>query len=191
MMQASPCRHPPRLATWLVDLFASAEQAESILGDLAEEFSDIASTSGVLSARRWYWRESAKTIPPLFGASFRSAPWSLGSIVLAGFPLQWLGATLPERVIMAILRAQRPYSNLRYELYLWLINYDIPIACLVKSVLIGCLVAVLGEGREVVATLMFTVVWTAPFVSLVVLAYAHNADREPPFASVFHFFVFR
>src|SRR5215813_3365658 len=60
MMQASPCRHPPRLATWLVDLFASAEQAESILGDLAEEFSDIASTSGVLSARRWYWRESPK-----------------------------------------------------------------------------------------------------------------------------------
>ena len=33
--------HPPRLDALLVDLLASAEQAESILGDLHEEFSEM------------------------------------------------------------------------------------------------------------------------------------------------------
>jgi hypothetical protein len=39
---------PPRIATWLVDLFASDEQAESITGDLIEGFSEQASKSGLL-----------------------------------------------------------------------------------------------------------------------------------------------
>jgi hypothetical protein len=41
MTRAAQRTHPPRLAAWLVDLLASAEQAESILGDLHQEFSDI------------------------------------------------------------------------------------------------------------------------------------------------------
>jgi hypothetical protein len=38
---------PPRVAAWLVDLFTPGEQAESILGDILEEFSDVATKSGV------------------------------------------------------------------------------------------------------------------------------------------------
>lgn len=52
---------PPRTATWLVNLFTPADAGESILGDLFEEFSHIASNSGVAVARRWYWRQSVKT----------------------------------------------------------------------------------------------------------------------------------
>lgn len=37
---------PSRFPAWPVELFASAEQAESILGDLQEEFSEVASKSG-------------------------------------------------------------------------------------------------------------------------------------------------
>jgi len=33
---------PPRIAVWLISLFAPAEEAESILGDLLEEFSHLA-----------------------------------------------------------------------------------------------------------------------------------------------------
>ncbi len=52
MMSPSTLAHPPRIASWLVELFASAEQAESILGDLSEEFSDLASRSGIDHACR-------------------------------------------------------------------------------------------------------------------------------------------
>jgi hypothetical protein len=44
---------PPRIAVWLVNLFTPAEEAESILGDLLEEFSHLASKSGVAFARSW------------------------------------------------------------------------------------------------------------------------------------------
>lgn len=193
MTQSAPRSGPPRLAAWLVELFASAGQAESILGDLHEEFSDLASKLGTLSARRWYWRQSVKTIFHLFGAAFRNAPWSLASIVLVGFLMNWSSARLqlPENVIMAILRAQRPYSNLHYGFYVWLINYGIPIAWVVTSLLIGVVVAVLAKGREVAAALALIVVRSVPFIWLLVFVYRHNTNREPSYAALFHLFVFR
>ncbi len=54
---------PPRIAVWLLSLFALAEKAESILGDLLEEFSLLVSKSGTASARRRYWRQTIKTVP--------------------------------------------------------------------------------------------------------------------------------
>jgi hypothetical protein len=33
---------PPRLAVWLVNLFTVSDNAEAIMGDLLEEFSQIA-----------------------------------------------------------------------------------------------------------------------------------------------------
>jgi len=75
---------PPRLATWLVNLFASTEE-ESILGDLLEEYSDLASKSGVAFARRWYWRQTMKTIAHLADTGFRVAPWSTAAAVAGGF----------------------------------------------------------------------------------------------------------
>lgn len=191
MTQAGPLPRPPWLAAWLVDLFASAEQAESILGDLQEEFSDVASKSGVVAALRWYWRQSLKTILHLFAAVFRNAPWSIAGIVLFGFLLDLLSATLPENVTMAILRAQRPYSNLHYGFYVWLINYGISIARVVTSLLIGCVVAILAKGREVVVTIMLVVVRSVPSVLLLFFVYEHNAVRKPAFAVLWHFFVFQ
>ena len=44
---------PPRFAVWLVNLFTPCEQSDSILGDLLEEFSGLASKSGMAFARRW------------------------------------------------------------------------------------------------------------------------------------------
>jgi hypothetical protein len=42
---------PPRIAVWLVSQFTPAEESESILGDLLEEISQLASKSGVAVAR--------------------------------------------------------------------------------------------------------------------------------------------
>ena len=162
MTRAALGTHPPRLAAWLVDLFASAEQAEPILGDLHEEFSDIVSESGVVPARRWYRRNCVKTIFHLASAAFWSAPWSLAGIVLLGFLLQWLSATLPERVTVAILRLQRPYSNLHYGLYVWLVTNGIPIVAVVQRMLISSIVAILAKGRELVATVILGIASAAP-----------------------------
>ena len=76
--QPSPAR-PPRLAAWLVDLLASREQAECILGDLREEFSYLASSRGIANARRWYRLQSAKTIAHLAAAALLVRPlWLAG-----------------------------------------------------------------------------------------------------------------
>jgi hypothetical protein len=153
MRHATPSPRPPLLATWLVELFTAAEQAECILGDLAQEFSDLASRSGVVFARRWYWRQSAKTIAHLAGAAFRTAPWSLAGVVLLGFLLRWFSAAFPERVVIAILRAQRPYSNLHYDFYVWLVTWGIPIARVVEMTLTGCIIAAIARGKEMAATI--------------------------------------
>ena len=49
---------PPRIAVRLVNLFSSDEEAETIEGDLLEEYTHIASKRGSSFARRWYWRQT-------------------------------------------------------------------------------------------------------------------------------------
>lgn len=169
----SPC--PPRIATWLVQLFAPADRAESILGDLHEEFSEIASKSRIFSARRWYRRQVVKTIFHLAGAAFRNPPWSLVGIVLLGFLLRRFGFELPERVIVAILRMQRPHSNLHYGRYVWLVTYGIPIVHVLMALLVGCVVALAAKGREMVATMSLALVLCA----LIGAALVHVARHGP------------
>ena len=94
---------PPRLATWLVNLFISAE-GESIVGDLFEEFCLLASRSGVAFARRWYWRQAVKSIGHLIVAGFRGAPTSITAIVIAGFFLHGFVFRLPEKATIGTYR---------------------------------------------------------------------------------------
>ena len=47
MTSQSNVVQPPRLAMWLLTLFALDDAAEHILGDLLEEFTRLASKSGV------------------------------------------------------------------------------------------------------------------------------------------------
>lgn len=173
MRHAAPSLRLPRLAAWLVSLFGSSEQAESILGDLAEEFSDIALKSGVASARRWYWRQSLKTIAHLASRSFRTAPLSLAGIVLLGFLFRWFSAAFPERVVIAILRTQRPYSNLHYDFYVWLVTYGIPIVGVIQMILIGCIVAAFAKGREIVAMTTLSIVSSFAFLLHFLLVGGH------------------
>jgi len=155
---------PPRLAVWLVDLFAPSTQAEFILGDLHEEFSDLVARSGVAFARRWFWRHTLKTIAHLMGAAFRTAPLSLASAVLFGFALRWFAVT-PDRIVVAILRTQTPYSNLHYDFYVWMVTWGIPIVRFIEFTLVGCIVAAAAKGREIIATTTLSIV-SAVFVGL-------------------------
>jgi hypothetical protein len=144
-----------------LSIIGSADQAESILGDLEEEFSDIASKSAAVSARRWYWRQSLKTMAQLAGAGVRNAPWPLAGLVLVGFLLHWFSAGLPKRVIVAILRTDWLYSNLHHDFYISFLSYGFPIARDIQSILLGCLVAAFARQREVIATTALSVLGSA------------------------------
>jgi hypothetical protein len=178
MLRASVV-HPPRIAAWLIDLFTPYEQAESIPGDLLEEFSELAMKAGVPSASRWYWRQSVKTIVQLIGSAFRVAPQRLLAAVLVGFLLLRLGIRLPGAVVIAVLRAQRPYSTAHYESYVLWITYGFDVVRLMLSISVGCIVAVVAKGREIVAAMTLGLVSGALYAaSSVVWITSHGLDQN-------------
>jgi hypothetical protein len=170
---------PPRVAAWLVDLFTPGEHAESIPGDLLEEFSDLTSKSGVASARRWYWRQSAKTIAHLIGTGFGVAPWSTLGTVLGGYLLLTFGASLPEQAIVAVLHLCRHHVTPYYtwpqaQAYLFWLNSGIWIGRVLMPLFISCIVAAAARGREMVATMTLGLVCGAiAAVGILVLVTKH------------------
>jgi Fe2+ transport system protein B len=151
---------PPRIATWLVNLFSPAEQAEAILGDLLEEYSQLVSKSAVAVARRWYWRQTVKTIAHLFGTGFRDAPWSAAVAVVGGFFLHGFVSGLPNKLLSALTDKYLFYWSAHFQAYMWVLN-GMPIAHLVLSVFVGCIVALVARGREMVATMTLALVFSA------------------------------
>ena len=143
---------PPRIALWLIDLFTPDRQAESIPGDLLEEFSLLASKSGVASARSWYWRQSARTIVHLVGAGFRAAPWLMACVLVAGFLLFGFANQLPDKVIAAVTNRRLAYYQEHFNAYMFWMGDGILIGRVIVSMFVGCLVALAAKGREMVAT---------------------------------------
>ncbi len=143
---------PPRLAAWLVTLFAPAEQMDAILGDLLEEFFQLASRLGVASARSWYWRQSVRTSAQLAGNGFRAAPWSTAAVVVAGYLLFRLAFRLPEQAILAVLVKYHVPEN-HFGVYKFWISDGIVIGLAVLSMLVGGLVAVVAKSREMTAAI--------------------------------------
>ena len=148
---------PPRLAAWLVNLFVPAEEAESILGDLLEEFSHLASKSGAAVARSWYWRQTVKTIAHLIGAGFRIAPWSTAAAVVGGFVLLGFVSGLPELALFAVLHRYRVFDH-HFDAYVFFATDGILIGHIIASMFVGCIVALVAKGREMVATMTLALV---------------------------------
>ena len=145
---------PPLIASWLIDLFATPEQAESVLGDLLEEFSDLASKSGVAFARRWYWWQSVRTIAHLFGAEFRGGPpWAIASVVVGFFFLQSFFTGFFEWAMLANFRAQNVFTWPQVPAdFVWMKNELLRLD-LVLSLSIGCIVSAAAKGREMVTAI--------------------------------------
>ncbi len=143
---------PPRVAIWLVILFTPAEEGESILGDLLEEFSRLASKSGIAVARSWYWRQAMKTIAHLAGTGFRVAPWWTTAAVVGGFLLLRFVSGLPERAIFAVLERYRVFDH-RFDAYVFFATHGIAMGHVIASMFVGCFVALAAKGREMVATM--------------------------------------
>jgi len=164
---------PPRFATWLVNLFTLPEE-ESIVGDLFEEFSHIASKSGVASARSWYWRQTLKTIAHLFGVGFRVAPWSTAATVVGGFLLLRFVSGLPDKLLLAVTDRYLMFWSTHFRAYIWVLN-AMAIAHVIASMSLGCVVALVAKGREMVATMTLALGLCALIGTAVVWVGTHQA----------------
>ncbi len=154
-MTQVPVVQPPRIAVWLLDLFISETQRESIHGDLFEEFSDLVSKSGVVSARRWYWRQGLKTIVDLVDTGFRTVPLRIAGAVVLGLLLLRFGFSLPEHAIVAVVMKYR--YRIQGVGVRELVSFCVPLAIWIGSVIVamsvGCIVAAAAKGAEMISTL--------------------------------------
>jgi hypothetical protein len=164
MTQAS--FHPPRVAAWLIELFTPYEQAESIPGDLLEEFSDLASKSGAAYARRWFWRQSVPTISHLVRSGFQAAPWSTAGVVLGGLLLVQLGHVFSEWAVRTgteFANHHLPYQHPRFDVFL--VNGGTYLIRLTVSMLIGCIIALACKKREMLATITLSLICSVQAVT--------------------------
>jgi len=164
---------PPRIATWLVKLFASAEE-ESILGDLIEEDSDLALKSGLAFARHWYWRQAVKTIVHLSGNGFRGAPWSTAAAVIGGFVLHRFVSGLPDKILSAATDRYLAFWSTHFKAYVCILN-GMPIGHIIGSIFVGCVVALAAKGREMIATMTLALVFCTLICAAMVWVATHGA----------------
>ena len=184
MSSNAPGLRPPFIANWLIGLFTSGWHADAIPGDLLEEFSVVASKSGLAYARRWYWRQSMKTVVDLMGAGFRTAPWLIAGTVIGGYLLLrfGLGYSLPERLIVAVLDLRRNhvvpyYTQHEMDAHVFWLNTGIRIGNLLVSLFVGCIVAVVAKAKEMVATLTLSVLLFAQTVVAWLNVVSHLPER--------------
>lgn len=143
---------PPRLAVWLITLFAPPQEGESILGDLLEEFSTLAATSGLSAARSWYWRQVTKTVVHLFGAELRAEPWLMVLAVFAGFWSVGFATRWSQHAIQAFLNAHQFYEW-HPGAYLFWLKFPLQIGRIVLCTAIGAGVALAAKRVEMAAAI--------------------------------------
>jgi hypothetical protein len=92
-----------------------------------EEFSGLATQKGVIFARRWYWRQTIKTIGAILSDSFRAAQWLIAVVTiwfLSGY-VQWVY----RKMAVVFLAHYHVYAHVNPHGF-WLF-YDIVIGCLI------------------------------------------------------------
>jgi hypothetical protein len=156
-MPAQPSIQPPRAASWLISLFAPYEETESIPGDLSEEFCLFAEVHGFQSARRWYWRQTSKSILHLIAAAFRISPLKILGAAMAGLFLLRLGVPLPERIEFAILNWGNIYHSHWHAYISWMNNAEVLTGQLLVCLAVGCVVGLLAKGGELVSAMVLGV----------------------------------
>ena len=176
-MTKTPLVQPPRLAVWFVNLFTSYERSEFLFGDLLEEFSDIASTSGDAFARRWYWRQSMKTVAHLIVAGFLDMPWLTAGTVVGGWLLCWVLDWTTTHAVVAIHYKYQVYAHI--DAYLFWLIYAVLIQRFIEPLFIGCVIALVAKSREMVVTMTLGLIIGAS--SGVELAYFRLLWSEPNF----------
>jgi hypothetical protein len=180
---------PSRIGVWLVNLFTPAEQAESIVGDLLEEYSDLATKSGVAFARRWYRRQTVKTVAHLVVAGFRDHPWSMAAAVMAGFLLLRFGLLYYGHATAAVMDRYRVYEHIAdlgrrqpsvnvAAAYMFWITRGTLLGRLLVETLVGGTIAAAARGREMTASLALALFWSALGVAGCLMMAATTGDYK-------------
>jgi hypothetical protein len=176
----APFVRPPRIAVWLVDLFTPNKQSESIPGDLLEEFSELASKSGVAFACRWYWRQSVKTVAHLIANGFLAVPWLIAGTVVGGWLLCWFLVWSTQKAIVAVLYKYQVYAHI--DAYVFWLIYAVLIERLIEPLIIGCIIAVAAKGREMVVTTTLGLLIGATSGAALVHLRHHGSESNFPLA---------
>lgn len=159
-----PGTRPPVVASWLAGLFAHGEPAESIAGDLREEFFARESQCGGAAARRWYWRQSIRTAADLMFAGLRDSPTFSLFTALAGWFLLPFCFAMPERAIVAAIHYVEhgviAYPTNPRAWHFWFQN-GIFAGRLAVGLLAGSAAARLSRGREMLAGILLAAIWVA------------------------------
>lgn len=170
---------PARIATELVQLFTPSGDEESILGDLTEEFPALVLRLGVARARRWYWRQTLKTIAHLTIRGFRTAPWTIVAIVIGGFLLRWYFSWLSDPAIRSAIETVLD-KYLAYEqnpsAYIFLLTRSILVERFTVNLLIGGGVAIAARDREMTATMALSLVSNILAIQSTWMAFARTGD---------------
>ena len=140
---------PPRVASWLVEVFAPMECAEGVLGDLEEEFGERLRQSGCRAARHWYRRQAVKTTVHLSWGSIRTAPWSTPAQVVASFVV---GLLLYGLVNIWVARLVSNLPIYDYDTSVWSWRGAAFIRFVVLPVALGWSIAAFARGREMIMT---------------------------------------
>jgi len=172
---------PPRTAVWLLLLFTPAEQTESMLGDLLEEFSSLVMTSGAGFARRWYWRQTLNTIQHASVGALRAAPLLMLVAVVGGLWSIGFATTLSQHATRTFLDAHGIYQS-HPDAYLFWSKFPLRLGRLIICALVGCVVAIAAKRREMQVVTALSVAQLAMFFVAAVAVIARGGEW-------FHWFV--
>jgi hypothetical protein len=156
MVRNEPSVEPSRLAIWLVALCGPGEAGQAALGDLLEEYLYQQQKLGTSAAKRWFWRQSLKTIAYLVGKEIRGAPLTIAAAIVGGFLLRWrVSRSLNPAVttvVDALLHRYDVYARDPHAYLYWtvhIMNAD----RLVVNLLTGLILATVVKHRELATTL--------------------------------------
>jgi hypothetical protein len=166
---------PPRIAEWLTALFVPANVAEAVTGDLQEEFSRLAISSGATCAKAWYRRQATSTILRSGPTAFRNAPVRLVIALAGGLWLIGFATRYATHAMQTLLDAQRVYE-VNPIAYLFWLKFPLEIGRTIICMAVGSLVAIAAKRYELPAAVSLALAQIAMFVAgaITLIAYGRH-----------------
>ncbi|MFL6416210.1 MAG: permease prefix domain 2-containing transporter [Bryobacteraceae bacterium] len=164
---------PPRLAQWATALFLPGDLAESVLGDLQEEFSDFTVKSGPGFARDWYRRQALKIILHALVDAFRGAPPLMLISVIGGLWAVGFGTRWSLHATRIILDAHRVYE-FDPGAYLFWLKFPAEIGRVILCSGIGAVVALVAKRREMPAAITLAFAQMSMFSAGAIVLIVHG-----------------
>jgi hypothetical protein len=97
----------------------------------------------------------------------------MAAAVVGGFWLHGFVSGLPDKALSLVTDRYLMFWSSHFQAYLWVLN-GMGIAHLMGSLLVGCMVALVAKGREMVATVTLALVYCGLIVAAWVWAVTHG-----------------